>query len=201
MQALPTSTLVLIAMVPLIAWRMYSRVRRMVGRQRASRIRPWITLVIFPVLVAVFAITALAHPVSLATLAAGLAGGAVLGYYGLRHTVYEPTPQGLFYTPNAHIGIALSVLFIGRIVWRVIEVVNAQGAIEPGDADFARSPFTLAVFGVLAGYYVTYAIGLVRWRGRVFAAERAREAAAGLPRRTDEKAPDVFESNEPPDVR
>ncbi len=30
-----------------------------------------------------------------------------------------------------------------------------------------NSPLTLAIFGTLAGYYVTYAIGLLRWRARV----------------------------------
>ena len=33
--------------------------------------------------------------------------------------------------------------------------------------DFAASPLTLAIFGLLAGYYVTYAIGLINWRKRV----------------------------------
>jgi hypothetical protein len=42
--------------------------------------------------------------------------------------------------------------------------------------EFARSPLTLAVFGLLAGYYIGYAIGLMRWRARVFHAKKAREA-------------------------
>jgi hypothetical protein len=32
---------------------------------------------------------------------------------------------------------------------------------------------TMAIFGTLAGYYVTYAIGLLRWRAQV-----AKQAAA-----------------------
>ena len=43
-------------------------------------------------------------------------------------------------------------------------------------ADFVRSPLTLAVFGLLAGYYIAYAIGLVRWRYRVLRAKRERES-------------------------
>ena len=31
------------------------------------------------------------------------------------------------------------------------------------------NPLTMAIFGTLAGYYVTYAIGLLRWRARVSA--------------------------------
>jgi hypothetical protein len=29
------------------------------------------------------------------------------------------------------------------------------------------SPLTMGLFGMLAGYYVTYAIGLLRWRASV----------------------------------
>lgn len=195
MQALPTSTLVMIAVVPFIAWRLYARVRRMVGRQRASRIRPWVTLVIFPLIVAMLSVTALAHPLALAALAAGLVGGGLLGHQGLRHTRFESTPQGLFYTPNARIGIVLSVLFIGRLAWRLTDVMGAGGAFPLRDADFARSPLTLAVFGVLAGYYIRYAIGLVRWRARATAAERASDAAAGLSPRSDAGEPPVFETD------
>jgi hypothetical protein len=35
--------------------------------------------------------------------------------------------------------------------------------------DFTRSPLTLLIFGVLAGYYMTYAVGLLRWRKRTAA--------------------------------
>jgi len=44
--------------------------------------------------------------------------------------------------------------------------------------DFVRSPLTLAVFGLLAGYYIGYAIGLARWHHRVLRARREREARA-----------------------
>ena len=40
--------------------------------------------------------------------------------------------------------------------------MNPYAPLNPGD--FAASPLTLGIFGLLAGYYVTYAIGLVRWR-------------------------------------
>jgi hypothetical protein len=32
--------------------------------------------------------------------------------------------------------------------------------------DFTRSPLTLAIIGLVAGYYSTFAIGLLRWRRR-----------------------------------
>lgn len=102
----------------------------------------------------------------------------MLAVYGLRQTRFEPTPQGLFYTPNAHLGIALSVLFVGRILYRLGEVYVLDTTASPGTSDFVRSPLTLAVFGLLAGYYIAYAVGLVRWRNRVLRAKRMRESKA-----------------------
>jgi tellurite resistance protein TehA-like permease len=189
----PASALAVAALLALILWRVYARFRRMVGRQRLSKVRPWITLTIFPLLVVLLATSAVSHPERLLVLAVALALGGGLAVFGLRHTKFEPTPQGLYYTPNAHIGIALSTLFLARIVYRFVELgsldPSAFAAGNPHAADFARSPLTLAVFGLLAGYYVGYAIGLVRWRARVLRAKRAREAAAG-DAKVDEHAPE-----------
>jgi hypothetical protein len=50
---------------------------------------------------------------------------------------------------------------------RLVEVLSAAPqAMQRGTDDFARSPLTLCVFGLLAGYYIAYAIGLVRWRAQ-----------------------------------
>lgn len=176
----PASTLAVVAIAALLAWRAYARFRRMVGRQRLSKVRPWITLAVFPLLVLLLVVSAHAHPERLVLLAVGLPAGGVLAVAGLRKTRFEPTPQGLFYTPNAHIGIALSMLFAARIIYRFVEI-HAFDVATTGNhaADFARSPLTLAVFGLLAGYYVGYAIGLVRWRARVMHGKREREARAG----------------------
>lgn len=178
MQPPSTSNLVLMLLLPLIVWRVYARFKRMVGRQRLSRIRPWITLAIFPTLVALLAYLSRHQPESLAWLAAGLAAGAVLARYGWNKTMFETTPRGLFYTPNAHLGIALSLLFVTRILYRFFEIYAIERPGSRDAADFVRSPLTLLVFGLLAGYYIAYAIGLARWRWRVLRAKRLREAAA-----------------------
>ena len=162
-----TTILPFLIALPLIGWRLYARVRRSVGRQTFSKVRPWITLSIFPLLILFIAYSALGHPASLALLAGGACAGAVLGVYGLGKTKFESTPQGMFYTPNAHIGIALSVVFTGRVVYRMFQFYSMDPNLQPSPNDFARSPLTLAIFGLLAGYYVAYAIGLVRWRFRV----------------------------------
>ena len=176
MQAPGPSTITLLILLPLVGWRVYSRVRRLVGRQRLSRVRPWITLTVFPLLLAMLCFAARAHVERLGWLAGGLGLGALLGVFGLARTRFEPAPEGLFYTPNAHLGIALSILFVARLIYRAVEVYALEPGVRHGMDDFARSTVTLAVFGLLAGYYIVYAIGLIRWRFQVHRARRIREA-------------------------
>ena len=177
MATINPATLALVVLVPLIAWRIYARFRRLVGRKRLSRIRPWITLTVFVLLILTLLWVTRFDIEREGWLAAGLAVGAALAVFAFRLTRFEPTPEGLFYTPNAPLGIALSLLMIGRIGYRMFEVASMGPAIARDNTAFVRSPLTLVIFGVLAGYYVAYAIGLVRWRFRVLRAKREREAS------------------------
>jgi hypothetical protein len=153
--------LVTIAFVALIGWRMQSRVRRMVGRQRLSPVRPWVTVVIGPLVIAMLAFAALQQSQLAAYLAAGVAVGIVLGVFGLRLTRFEVTPEGLFYTPSVHLGVVLSALVLGRIIYRVaVGGFPGTGAVPPGAG---LTPLTLLLIGTLVGYYTTYAVGLLRW--------------------------------------
>jgi hypothetical protein len=161
------SLVVSLGVTALILWRVYARVRRMVGRQRFRRGRSWFTVIFFPLLLAMLFAISLAHPLNLVALAAGAALGIALGVYGLHLTRFESTLQGMFYTPSAHLGIALSLLFIGRVGYRLMQLNFIGGDGPTSSSDFARSPLTLAIFGTLAGYYVAYAIGLLRWAHRV----------------------------------
>ena len=174
MHAPQGSTLALAVLLPLIAWRIYARFKRMVGRQRLTKYKLWIHLSLFPALVVLVAVAASSKPKALAAFALSLAGGAVLGRYGLRWTTFEAVPGNLFYTPNAPLGIALSVLFILRIAYRLIEVYVLAPTLDRGSSEFAQSPLTLFVFGLLAGYYVSYAVGLALWRAKVLRAKRLR---------------------------
>jgi hypothetical protein len=172
------SMIVFVVLIPLLAWRMYSRFKRMVGRQRLSSVRPWITIGIFPLLTLLIGAAALSHPERLGFLAAGLIAGSLLGVFGLGKTRFESTSEGLYYTPNAHLGLALSLVFVARIAFRFVQVYTAGLQAQQGN-DFAHSPLTLCIFGLLAGYYVAYAIGLVRWRLRALAEKgRAQESVS-----------------------
>jgi len=158
----PSTLLLPAGIAALVAWRLYSRVKRMVARQRLSKVRPWVTLCLFPLLVALLLLGSWAHPYAALALAAGVAAGAALGVYGLRLTKFEQTPLGLFYTPNAYLGVGLSLLLIARIGYRAAQLYFVPGPMQEGSAIFVRSPLTLLIFGTLAGYYIAYAVGLIR---------------------------------------
>jgi len=152
---------------PLIVWRMYSRFKRLVGRQKSTSVRPWIPVILFPILITLIAISLSTHSLALAGLMGGVVIGVALGIYGLKLTRFEKTDEGLFYTPNAHLGIALSSLMFIRILYRMASVFFNNAGANPAANNFGSSPLTMVIFGMLAGYYVTYAIGHLRWRSRV----------------------------------
>jgi cytochrome b561 len=165
--SIDTHLLTVLLVVALVAWRVFARMRRVIGRQRLSVARPWITVVAFPLVAVLLLLTSFAQPLVGAALVAGAAAGVALGLYGTRLTKFEVTPAGLFYTPNAHLGIALSLLLVLRLGYRFVMLQMEAQPLAPHSMQLGNSPLTLAIFGTLAGYYVTYAIGLLRWRARV----------------------------------
>jgi hypothetical protein len=154
---------------------MYARFKRLVGKQRFSYARPWISLSIFPLITVSLVMATQAHPERLWLLAAGAVVGVALGFVGLQKTKFEAAADGLFYTPNAHLGIALSLLMFARIIYRAFQVAITGPDLANGMGTHSATPLTLAIFGVLAGYYVSYAIGLLRWHATV---SRKNDASA-----------------------
>ena len=159
--------LVAVALLPLVAWRVYSRIKRLTTRQRSRTWRHRTTLVFFPLLLLMLCLASLSNPMVLLAMAVAFAGGVALGRVGISKTTFEQVGDEYYFTPHAQIGALVALLFLGRMAWRAWEWYMSDGAMA--HQDFARSPLTLAVFGVLAGYYVTYALGLLAWRKRTAA--------------------------------
>ncbi len=167
-----TSAMIMFAVVPLVIWRMYSRIRRLIGRQKSRIWRHSLAVIFCPLLLALLTVGALASPFAMASILGGMAIGIGLGIWGLRLTKFEKTDAGMFYTPSAHIGIALSVLLIARVGYRLLQMAALTTALTSVESqaslqDFGRSPLTLLILGTMLAYYATYAIGLLRWRHRV----------------------------------
>ena len=76
------------------------------------------------------------------------------------------------------IGALLTALLVGRLAWRFL-VAMPQLASEPGvhaGPAIGSSPLTMAMFGLLVGYYMAYFSGLLVHHRRF---ERAQAALAG----------------------
>jgi len=170
-------------MAALVIWGVYRRMRRNIGRQSVQEGRMVFRIVLFLLFSGFAAFITYRNLEALGALAAGLAIGAALSVVGLRHTQFEITPQGRFYTPHTYIGLIVSALFIGRVLYRIVVMyylgqgMQAGHAAYPGYSGFPaspgtagspnwaaiyqHSPLTLGIFGVLAAYYVIYSAGVL----------------------------------------
>ena len=146
----------------LLAWGIYRRVRRNIGLQPLRPVRSILSIVILSLLTVVLFSLSLQHPRLLLGIGVGLLLGAMLGLVGLKLTTFETTEAGHFYRPNMYIGIALSLLFIGRMFYRFWAVRHVAAA--PNSPPPFQSPLTFSIFGLIAGYYIVYQIGVLTHR-------------------------------------
>jgi hypothetical protein len=159
---IPSHYVVPLLFVALVAWRMYGRLRRNIGRQALQPKRLVARIVIFAIVtcgLAAFSFS-LQYPRLLLGLGVGLALGLPLAWLGMRLTKFEATPQGRFYTPHSSIGIALTILFVGRLVYRVM-LISTDIATPTQRPAFMQSALSFFVYGLLAGYYMAYYIGVL----------------------------------------
>jgi hypothetical protein len=152
----------------LVVFALYRRLRRSFGRQPLRAGRMTVRIVLLGIVACALLPLALR---SVQFLAAELAGGALgmgLGLWGAGRTRFVMFRGKLHYVPHTYTGIAVSLLFLGRVVFRVVQVYtdmhaqhagalsaagSANGFAAPG---MARSPLTAGIFFVLMGYYVCY---------------------------------------------
>jgi hypothetical protein len=166
-----------IVIAPLIVWRLYYRMRRNFGRQPIRPKRMWSRVAILCAASMLIALGGVRDPRLAEGLALGLLGGAVLGIVALRLTRFEIDGADDRYFPNPWIGLALTTLLIGRLLYRfmVIWPALSQGAASGAYPGMQRSPLTLAVLGLLFGYYIAYYAGLLLHHRRVLVDVRAKQ--------------------------
>jgi hypothetical protein len=148
-----------ILIVGIFAWGIYRRVRRNIGRQPLRPGRAKRSIVILSLISAVIVYASLQNINLLLGFGGGILLGVLLGFAGLKLTRFETTDAGHFYTPNTHIGVALSILFLGRMIYRMPVLLGAPAAPEHPQA--FQSPLTLFILGLTVGYYLVYQTGIL----------------------------------------
>jgi len=157
----------------------YRRLRRSFGRQRLRPASMGIRLAILGIVGASLLPMALKSADFFTAVVTGILFGVALGLWGASRTRFENVGATLYYLPHTYTGIAVSLLFFGRLVYRVVQVYAAVGGPSadtagpaPGFAagSMVSSPFTLGLLFALVGYYVCY-YSLVLWKSKHLKAE------------------------------
>jgi len=144
-----------------LAWRIYRRVRRNIGRQKLQRRRITTRFAMLCVVGVFVILLGLQYPLVLAGFGGGIVAGAILGFVGLRLTRFETTEEGHFYTPDTRIGVGLSLLVVGRIIYRFAVLKSDGTTMAQGQPPPMGSPLTFFIIGLSVGYSIVYYIGLL----------------------------------------
>ena len=117
-------------------------------------------------------------PSALVCALLGLVGGGMLGLFGLFLTRWEHSSGGLYYTPNHWLILLLTLAVTARLIYGIWKAWHAWAARSHDTSWLAAAGVagSLAVGGVVLGYYLIYTAGLYR---RISRAGRGR---AGMKR-------------------
>jgi hypothetical protein len=151
----------------------YRRFRRSFGRQPLRPVRMWIRIAVLILLGCSLLPYAFKSGQFLLAELAGAIAGIALGFWGARHTRYATYEGRLHYVPHTYTGVAVSLLFIGRLVYRIVEWYAENGALGGASAasqgiappPMMRSPLTVGLIFVVVGYYVCY-YAMVLWKSK-----------------------------------
>jgi len=170
----------------LLLFAVYRRLRRSFGRQLVSPLRMRLRLGLLLVVGCAVLPVTLASPVFMLAGIAGLIAGVGVGAWGAAKTRYQRSAGRLYYIPHTLTGILVSMLFLGRIIYRMTMLssagmpVGAANSFDPaplGDSSghfnassMVTSPLTLGLLYVLVGYYVFY-YGRILWKVKHIAPE------------------------------
>jgi hypothetical protein len=150
--------------VPLMVFAIYRRLRRTFGQQEVRERRMVFRIVMLTVAAGVFVVMS-PTAACLGAAAGGAGVGVALGLLGLVYTQYDVNEGGRFYRSNGWINIAVTALFLSRMIAR-LGTISVASATTPGfPSPFSgvqRSPLTVGIFLVMASFYVSYYAGVLR---------------------------------------
>ena len=137
----------------LVVFMIYRRLRRSFGRQPLHPGRMIFRIVLLAAIGILLAPMALRSTAFAAADVAGLAAGVVLAVWGASRTRFEQVGTQRYYVPHTYTGVAVSLLFIGRVAFRLFQVYGSHAtgarpaaALGSSGADYVSSPLTLGLF-------------------------------------------------------
>ena len=149
-----------------VLFAIYRRLRGSFGRQRVRPRRMMLRLGILGLIGILLVMGARAEPLALAAALGGALCGAALGWIGIRHTRFEVSAAGSYYTPHAYLGVAVTALFLARVLYRLLALYHAgvltQVVVPRSGLEVGRTPLTVALVGVVLGYYLLYCEEVLR---------------------------------------
>jgi hypothetical protein len=164
----------LLIFIPLIIWRLYSRYRKLVGKQMVRPRKLWTSVIFFPLLFVLIGFLSMRHQTALLALLGGGVAGIALSLLGHKLTKFDNTDGVLSYTPNAYLGLAMMTIFVTRIAYRFFQVSDMVQQNDPAAMQqMGSSALTMLVFGLLVCYYASYSAGILLWRQRQLKATSA----------------------------
>jgi hypothetical protein len=104
-----------------VVFMVYRRLRRSFGRQLLSKKRMGIRIAVLALIgCAVAATVAFKSMAFFGAMILGIAAGVALGLWGANRTRFEKVGGVLNYVPHTYTGIAVSLLFLGRLAYRLV---------------------------------------------------------------------------------
>ncbi|SDO90406.1 hypothetical protein SAMN04487897_12658 [Paenibacillus sp. yr247] len=142
-----------------IGFFIYRRTKRTIGFQKLSRGRLKFRLTLFSILGLIIFLLGFVHPIHFIGYIIGLAAGIGLGLTAIRHTRFEHRADGWYYRTHLWIEIAVLVLFLSRIVYRLAFITLSADPANMNPADptqFTKDPVTAGVFFIIVSYYILF---------------------------------------------
>lgn len=156
----------------LVIYVVYRRFRRSFGRQQIRERRMTIRILILALVCVLALLPPYFRPDIVAAATAGALCGFGLGRFAISRTRFEASLHARFYTPHPYIGLSVSALFVGRLIYRLIETWPAMQAAHLGAggahsravqmAAYQHNPLTVGLYFLLAGYYISYYIAIIQ---------------------------------------
>jgi hypothetical protein len=179
------SQFALLLMAALVVFAVYRRLRRSFGRQLLRPARMTVRIVLLMVVGCALLPLALRSAQFLTAELVGALLGIGLGVWGAERTRFLMYGEQLHYVPHTYTGIAVSLLFLGRLVFRFLQqysgahTLQAAAAAQAAPPSMVRSPLTAGIFFVLVGYYVCFYSLVLRKSKRLDTADLEVVSAAG----------------------